>query len=120
MVTLKLAIAAVEQAPDGIIIVLVQEKMQLPIAEPDMNSDEARMIKKMTTGFRMMGIQVAPMGHDPFCPNNPQFKTGFWMSEEDFEQLGKPTVGDILTFNLELMREPIQAKTKPRKKVESP
>lgn len=101
MVTLKLAIAAVEKAPDGIIIVVIQEKMQVPVAEPDQNSDEMRMFKKMQAGLRTMGFAINMDEAMQGCPNNPRsFRTGFWMSVEDYEQLGRPTVGDFLAFNL--------------------
>lgn len=103
MVKLSLHIVGVEEVRDGVIIVLQQEKMQIPEAQ-DPLTDEAKMFKKIAKGMQQVGLNLEMM---PPCPNNPKnFRTGLWFTMEDYEAMGKPTVGEMLELNAE--KEKIQ------------
>lgn len=87
----------VELVNDGLIIVIQQERMKIPVAD-DAPSDEAVFIKKLTRSMKMAGIPMQFMN----APCEHGFRTGFWLPMEDYEQLGKPTVGDLLVFVVKL------------------
>lgn len=104
MVTLNLRVAAVDSVRDGVIVVLVQDKMQIPVAE-DPLSDDVRVFKKMAKGLKAMGIGI-DFTEYPQSPNtSTSFRTGLWVTMEDYEAMGKPTVGDTLSFNIEKLKE---------------
>lgn len=108
-VELKAKIIGVESGFEGIILVIQQEKMKIPVAEDyDSNSDEAIIAKKLARSMKMVGINLN-MG----CQERGGFRTGFWMSTEDYEQMGKPTVGDMIRLNVEKLDEE-QKISKPR------
>lgn len=97
---LKAKIIGVEQAFGGIIVVIEQEKMKLPIAEEQFeNTDEAIIAKKMARSFKMIGFNVDNMMRP--CEERG-FRTGFWMAVEEYEEIGKPTVGDLLVMVVKL------------------
>lgn len=95
-------VIGVEKANDGVIIVIQQDKQKLPIAE-EPECDEERMAKKMFRSLRNMGLPVELMRGE-----ERGFRTGFWVPTEEYDQMGKPTVGDVLRFSIEKLEEPKQ------------
>lgn len=88
--SLTAKIIGVEQAQGGVVIILVQEKMKIPIAE-EIQSDELMVAKKMKHALRVVGLNLEM----PTCMDG-SFRTGLWFPMEEYEALGKPTIGDVL------------------------
>lgn len=98
---MKLRVSSVHGVNDGVIIELVQEKMQVPVAQENTQTDEARILKKLQQGMKSMGIVIDMREYMDQQPNTPQrFRTGLWFSLEDYADMGKPTVGDVLKFSV--------------------
>lgn len=95
----KAKVRGVESAFEGIIIIVEQEKMEIPVAEEPQNTDEMIIAKKIKRSMKMLGMPVET------CQAKGGFKTPFWIPEEDYEDMGKPTVGDILQFRVEKVKE---------------
>lgn len=95
---LKAKIIAVEEAMGGVIVVIQQEKMRIPVAEDDNTSDEAIFAKKFARSMKGIGLNIEMMRP---CEDSG-FRTGFWMQMEEYEELGKPTIGDIMVFMVKL------------------
>lgn len=112
---LTIRVVGVEAVRDGVIIILVQDKQQVPIA-PELESDETKVIKKMRAGMMAIGIDLSQVT----MPCNPDtaksFRTGIWVTNEDYESMGKPTVGDVLRFAVEKEKVdlPIEKKKSPQ------
>lgn len=81
------------------VIVIQQEKMQIPIAE-DLKPQSVEKMMKMV--FNEMQQRTK------------SFRTGFWVSIEDYEQMGKPTVGDMIKIQIEKIAEPEWKVSKPK------
>lgn len=96
---LKGEILGVDSAFNGVVIIIKQDYMHIPIAE-EIDSDEMRFAKRIKNNLKMIGLPI-----EEFEPKKG-FKTGFWMTEEDYEALGKPTVHDMLKINIEKFKEP--------------
>lgn len=110
MVELKGKILGVEEGFEGIVIIIQQEKMKIPVAEDNLDSDEALIVKKISRSMKMIGIPFDAMRQE----RERGFKTCIWMPVEDYESLGKPTVGDMLQFNVEIFKD---AELKPSKPI---
>lgn len=93
-------ILGVEAVCDGIIIVIQQNKMQIPVA-PEPETDESIMVRKMARSLQGIGIHMDAL---PRMQCNSGFKTGIWVTQEDYEEMGKPTVGDTLKFTIKAER----------------
>lgn len=94
---LKAKVVAVEQVHDGVIVVIQQDKLKIPVAEEPSNTDEARFVKNLTRSLKVAGFPVQLQ-----LPCEQGFKTGFWLPMEDYETLGKPTIGDTLIFDVKV------------------
>lgn len=93
----KAKIIGVEEAMGGVVVVIQQEKMKIPVAEDD-NTDEAIFAKKFARSLKGIGLNIDMMRP---CEDRG-FRTGFWMQMEEYEELGKPTIGDIIVLLVKL------------------
>ena len=121
MTELILRVAGIQSVRDGVVILLIQDKMQVPLAE-EPPSDETKMVKKIVKGFASMGFAIDEMFPCPPSPNTPRsFNTAIWVTMEDYERMGKPTVGDSLSFNVEKIVEklPVLRDTKKSTRVKT-
>lgn len=104
----KAKVLGVEAVLDGIVIIVQQEKIKIPVAE-EQNTDEALVAKKIMRGMTIIGFPVDAME----CQRNSGLKTPIWLSTEDYENMGKPTVGDTLQFRMEKLQEEEWKTSKP-------
>lgn len=95
-------VLGVETAFDGVVIIVQQERMEIPIAKELENTDEMLIAKKIRRSMKMIGIPVDVME----CQARSGFKTPVWVTFEDYEEMGKPTIGDTLQFRVEKFQEP--------------
>lgn len=107
MMELSIRVEGVQQVRDGVIIMLVQDKLQVPVAEDSEDTDEARVFKKMRQGLKQMGFNIDVMQMPMPCnPNTAKtFRTAIWVTAEDYEKMGKPTVGDMLKCKIEKVED---------------
>lgn len=96
---LKAKIIAVQTAMEGVVVVIQQDRPTIPIADNAPPSDETIVVRKMMSAMRGAGINIEPMMHSP---SDVGFRTGFWMPLEDYEQMGKPSIGDVIVFALKV------------------
>lgn len=92
-------VLGVETAFEGVVIIIQQEKMEIPVAKEPENTDEALFAKRIKRSMKMVGIPVDE------CPAKSGFKTPIWVTMEDYESMGKPTIGDVLQFRLDKVKE---------------
>lgn len=104
----KAKVLGVEAVLDGIVIIVQQEKIKIPVAE-EQNTDEALVAKKIMRGMTIIGFPVDAME----CQRNSGLKTPIWLTTEDYENMGKPTVGDTLQFRMDKLQEEEWKTSKP-------
>lgn len=102
-VKIGLRVGGVEAVPDGVLVMMIIDKPHMPVAE-NFASDEARVVKKMANTLQSMGFVLDPPP-DCMMPNTPKaFRTGLWFTIEDYEKLGRPTVGDTLELAISIQK----------------
>lgn len=102
-------ILAVETAFEGVVLVVQQERIEIPFAKEPENTDEAILAKKIKRSMKMVGFPIEAM----VCEAKSGLKTPIWLTMEDYEDMGKPTVGDRLQFRVEKFIEPETKVSKP-------
>lgn len=112
---IKFVVAAVygDDLRNLVIIVIIPLRVAMSPASQEPKTDEERVVKKIVDAaekFGKLGSQVMTVSKEPYYPNDGfikeyQYGTGLFVTPSEFENMGKPNVGDILEFAIRKIKK---------------